>query len=234
MTMLHALRRRLHGDRGLTLVEMVVVTAILGVVLAMVQVTTVTAEKDVGSNATRLDEVQQAKVAMDSMSKNLRTSVLPSQLNGTCSGCDSAAFIAGDVRSVQFYANLNNNANVVGPSQVSYSVSSTGVLTEYVHGPNPHAATDYNYQYTCTAGTTGCVVYTRVLARHVVTSQVLFTYYDASGAPISPPLDATELPSVDSIDIVLKLQQTPAVAPVTLTERVALPNADAVAQASSS
>ena len=225
--------RLMRDDEGLTLMEMVVVTAILGVVLAMIQTTTITAQKDLAGSQSRLDQLQQSKLAMESISKVLRTSVLPSQLNGTCTSCSSAAFINGDVRSVQFYANINNDSNVVGPSQVTYSVAADGTLTELVHGPNPHAANDYNYQYTCTKGTTGCVITNRVLARKVDTTQAMFTYYDASGATLTPPLGASALALVDSVDIVLKVKSSKTAPAVTLTTRVTLPNADAVAQATS-
>jgi prepilin-type N-terminal cleavage/methylation domain-containing protein len=234
MSRLRTFVRHLHGDKGLSLIEMIVVIFILGIVLAMVQSTTITAQKDVASNASRLDQLQQSKVAMESMSKILRTSVLPTQLEGSCTTCDDAAFITGDVRSVQFYANINNDSNVIGPSQVSYTVAADGTLTEAIHGPNPHAATDFNYQYTCTAATAGCVVRSRVLARHVDTTQALFTYYDASGATIAPPLNAATLPLVDSIDVLIKVKVSKMVPAVSLTERVTLPNADAVANESAS
>jgi prepilin-type N-terminal cleavage/methylation domain-containing protein len=234
MRRLRKVVRQLHGDKGISLIEMVVVTAILGVVLAMISATTIGAQKMLTNTSSRLDQLQQSKDAMESISKILRTSVLPSQLNGTCTACTTAAFINGDVRSVQFYANINNDSNVSGPSQVSYVVSADGTLTESVHGPNPHAASDYNYLYTCTKGTTGCVVYSRVLARHVDTTVALFTYYDASGATIVPPLTGSELAQVDSVDVVIKVKVSKTGQPVTLTERVTLPNADAVAQASAS
>jgi prepilin-type N-terminal cleavage/methylation domain len=234
MPRLRGLALRLHGDQGLSLIEMVVVTLILGIVLAMVQQTTIQAQKEVAGNSSRLDQLQQSKVAMESMSKVLRTSVLPTQLDGTCSSCATAAFINGDVRSVQFYANINNDSNVIGPSQVSYVVDASGTLTESIHGPNPHAANDYNYQYTCTRPTVGCVVTSRVLARKVDTTQVLFTYYDASGASITPPLSGATLKLVDSIDVVIKVKVSKNVQAVTLTERVTLPNADAVEQESPS
>lgn len=232
--MMARLRRlRLRGEEGLSLVEMVVVTAVLAVVLAMVQSTTITLQKDVSSNSARLDQLQQSKLAIESMSKILRTSVLPSLLNCSGASCDTSAFVAGDVRSVQFYANINNDSNVTGPSKVSYVVSANGKLTESIHGPNPHAATDYNYQYTCTPPTAGCVVRSRVLASNVDVTQPMFTYYDNSGAVLSPPLNSTTLTAVDSIDILIKVKVSKFVKAITVTERVTLPNADSVPDATS-
>lgn len=166
---------------------------------------------------------------MESMSKTLRTAVRPSQLNATCIGCDQAAFLQGNARSVQFYANINNPANILGPSRVSYTVDNSGVLTETLQAPNAHAATDYNYQY-CTPGP-GCTVTSRVLARGVSLTKTMFTYYDASNNTFSTlPLASTDLPRVDSIDIIVNISSSAQVSATTFTQRVTLPNADAVQQ----
>jgi prepilin-type N-terminal cleavage/methylation domain-containing protein len=227
-------RRR--DDAGLTLSEMIVVIALLGMVLAMAQGALILTQRQVTDNTARLDQGQQAKVAMEAMSRNLRTAILPKQLSGTCVGCDIAAFIKGDVRSVQFYANIDNDfgAPVVGlttrgPSRVSYQVDSAGRLTETVQRPLPHAADDYNYTY-CTVGSPGCQITTRVIARNVSTTQTLFTYYANNGDVIPVPLDSstTRLKAVDSIDVVLTVKSSPRVVGSTVTTRVSLPNADAL------
>ena len=223
------MRQLKRSDEGVTLIEMVVVIAILSGVLAMVMTVIIAAQKNVNGSSARLDQIQQGKVAMESMSKTLRTAVRPSQLNATCIGCDQAAFLQGNARSVQFYANINNPANIVGPSRVSYTVSNSGVLTETLQAPNVHSATDYNYQY-CTPGP-GCTVTSRVLARGVSLSKTMFTYYDASNNTFSTlPLASTDLPRVDSIDIIVNVSSSAQVSSTTFTQRVTLPNADAVQQ----
>ena len=223
------MRHLKRSDEGVTLIEMVVVIAILSGVLAMVMTVIIAAQKNVNGNSARLDQIQQGKVAMESMSKTLRTAVRPSQLNATCTGCDQAAFLQGNARSVQFYANINNPANILGPSRVSYTVDNSGVLTETLQAPNAHSATDYNYQY-CTPGP-GCTVTSRVLARGVSLNQNMFTYYDASNNTFTTlPLASADLPRVDSIDIIVKISSSAQVSATTFTQRVTLPNADAVQQ----
>jgi len=225
------------GDEGYTLVEMVVVVGILTVVLAAVQGTLIMTNKAVGQNAARLDQSQQARVAIDSMTRNLRTAVLPSQLN--CSSCASAAFINGTATSVAFYANINNDANAIGPSQVTYTITA-GVLHETIQPPDAHAVGVYNYTWTSCSPGPGCSKIDRVLARGVLTAApaaALFTYYDKSGAAITTlPLTATDLAKVDSVDVVIQVDSSvsSAINPTTLTQRVTLPNADSVPQPSSS
>jgi hypothetical protein len=175
------------------------------------------------------------------MTKALRTAVLPKQLSATCTGCDVAAFISGNVRSVQFYANLDNDYTAVppgtttnGPSKVTYVVGTDGVLTETIRRPNAHLATDFNYQYTCAVGTTGCAVYSRTISRGVSTTQQVFTYYDRNGAILTPPLAGDDLASVDSVDITLRVQIAPGIPATNTVTRVTLPNAGVVPEATAS
>jgi prepilin-type N-terminal cleavage/methylation domain-containing protein len=217
------------GQSGFTLAEMVVAISILGVVLAMVMTMTISAQRSLGGNIARLDQVQQGRLAIESMTKTLRTAVRPTQLNATCTGCDQSAFLQGDGRRVQFYANINNPSNIIGPSRVAYTVNASGNLIETIQPPNAHAANDYNYQY-CTPGPT-CPITTRTIARGVPASATLFTYYDSQGVPFSSlPLSTTDLPRVDSMDVQVVVQRSSQVAPATFIQRVTLPNADAVSQ----
>jgi len=222
------------GSRGVTLIEMVVVMSILAIVMGVVQESLILTSRIVGDNAVRLDSAQQVKTSVEGISQILRTAILPKQLNGTCSGCDVAAFISGDSKSVQFYANFNNDLAVptsgttsFGPRKVTYVLGNDGTLTETVQQPDVHAFDNYNFTY-CTPSST-CQVRTRILARDVVTTQSLFTYYDKNGTTLPTPLQSatTYLQAVDSIDILLTVKPRGRVDGTTVTTRVMLPNADA-------
>ena len=182
-----------------------------------------------------MDQTQQAKVAVDSMTRTLRTAVLPSQLNGPAQPATRRPSSRAPRTRSQFYANINNDSNAIGPSRVSYVVNANGELVETIQPPNAHAANDYNYTY-CTPGP-GCVVSTRVLARGVPTGLAVFTYYDHAGNVMTAStLSSTDLAQVDSIDVVVQVKSAPGVTPpaTTMVTRVTLPNADAIAQASPS
>jgi prepilin-type N-terminal cleavage/methylation domain-containing protein len=238
MTMNEKLTERRTGDEGFTLIEMIVTLSILSGVIAMVTGGLMLAFRTLGGNAARLDGTAQSKTAIESMSRTLRTAIMPSQVNGTCTDCDVAAFISGDATSVVFYANVDTDnfiqysgMNNSVPSKVSYVVDGDGVLTETVRRPDLHAPSGpsaYDYQYTCTPGSTGCEVRQRVLARDLAQDgSPLFTYYDRVGAELPVPLEheVTRLRAVDGVDILLKVRVTDRVATATTAMRVTLPNA---------
>ena len=230
-------------DDGVTLIEMMVVVSILGTVLAIVTQGMLQAQRTMTNNAARLDGLSQTNLAVEGMTRVLRTAILPSQVQASCSGCDVAAFISGGDFRVQFYANVNNDGILpptgmtdLGPRRVTYEVDDDGVLTETIQKPNVHSVTDFDFQY-CEPGPS-CPVSTRVLARDVETVDDLggvrpvFTYYDRLGDTIAPPLESDEskLKAVDSIDILLSVLPSDRSDSVTVTARVTLPNADSLIQ----
>lgn len=215
---------RARTDSGHTLVEMLVVILILGIVMATVQGTVIVANKTSGEVSGRLTAANEGKIAIDSMSRNLRTAVLPQLVAGaSCENCDSVAFVQGTPTSVQFYANNNDDVTRLGPSKVTYTLTDD-VLHERIQKPDPHDPNDFDYTY-CAPGPS-CAASERVLARGVVSDR-LFTYYDRGGSVLSSgSLNASQLSQVDSVDVEVRVvdkgQQT------TLVQRVTLPNADSV------
>ncbi|GAA4354072.1 PulJ/GspJ family protein [Angustibacter luteus] len=222
-------RRRL--DEGFTLVEMLTTMLLLSVISALAFGALIGTQKTVRGNIGRLDQTQQAKVAGDTITKNLRTAVLPSQILGTCTDCQDAAFLSGDWNKVSFFANINNPANTVGPSKVTYALAANGSLTETVQPPNAHAADDYNYTY-CAPISATCKAYSRTVARNVVASATapIFTYYDYSGGQLSVPITGTTLADVNSINIVLTIKSSKEVKGGTIVTHVTMPNADSLEQ----
>jgi type II secretory pathway pseudopilin PulG len=223
----------------MTLVEVCVVVALLGMVLAMAQGALILTQRTVTDDDARNDQISQARLTAASMTRNLRTAILPKQLDATCTGCDVAAFIKGDATRVEFYANLDNDystpipAGVLttrGPNRVSYELVA-GELIETVQRPNPHYVDDYDFRY-CAPGP-GCQITRRVLARGVVAGTApIFTYYANDGSEIPVPLESVEsrLKAVDSIDLLVTVASSPRVKGSTVTTRVTLPNADSLVQ----
>lgn len=224
------------GDAGVTLAEMSVTILVLGMLVAAL-VSMVTSGMRITSGVKeRLDQSNSATIAMQRVTRDLRTAVLQSQLTTACiiAACTDSAFLTAGPYSVSFYADVDNPNNSVGPSRVSYTVVG-GVLTETVQPPDTPIPTANGYVY-CTPGTNGCNVRTEVLATGVQMTSPVFSYYAAS-APTTAMvmgtgnvLTAPQLKTVDSIDVVIQVVQaggTP-VGGTTLMQRVALPNADSV------
>ncbi len=221
----HGRRRDGDTERGMTLVELMVTITLTSTVVAVVAGGLVTATKLMGSNSLRLQEVGENQVAIEAMTKTMRTAVEP-RLLGAAS--DAAAFIQGDAQQVAFYAALSSlveptgaGMTQYGPVRVTYTLTD-GELVETYQLPDAHLPSDHDYTY-CTAGSTGCAVRTRVLAANIVDAPI-FTYYGESGNSLAVPLSTSNLEAVDSIDIVVTSQTAEGTESSTVVSRVSLVN----------
>lgn len=240
-------RRSTSTDAGLTLVELIITTLITGLIAALTTALVIGVQKTNQQNVTRQDQIDDARVAVESMSKTLRASIKPSQItNAGCAiGCTEDAFLQGSDFHVQFYSNINNPKNTVGPSRVSYEVLTTGDpkgdLVESIQRPNSNIPTSSGYVY-CTAGSSGCAdkIKTRVIARNVQMASPLFTFFDGEGAKMTPPangsLSVAQLKKLLSIELVatVQVQTGEKAGPTTYIQRLMLPNAQAVMKGGSS
>jgi Tfp pilus assembly protein PilW len=227
------LLRRLRADDGVTLAELTVTMVVMAMLVSCVILMVTSSQKVAAGVKERLNQANSSTIAMERISRNLRTAVLQAQLSGcTTSACIDSAFLKGTPTTVSFYADVDNPKNAVGPSRVTYDVAG-GVLTETVQKPDSPVPDATGYHY-CTAGTAGCVVRLTVLATGVLTTKPVFAYYNANSPTTSlvmggtGQLDADQLKSVDSVDVQLQVQQPGGanVGAATMILRVALPNHD--------
>ncbi len=244
---MNALQRCRRADResGTTLAELVVVMLILGIIAAATAALTIGFQRTNAQNVTRQDQVDVARTAVERMSKTIRTAVKPSQLTSGCTGCVADAFVRAEAYSVQFYANLDNPGNSIGPSRIIYTVATSGtdagVLIEKVQRPDSNVPTATGYSY-CDAEAAGATLdcqsrlSTQRLAVGVVTTGAspLFSYYDPSGLLMTPAvggsLAASDLEKVLSIEIDVNVETPNATTagPTEYLQRVTLPNSQAV------
>jgi hypothetical protein len=220
-------------DAGFTIAEMVVAMGLFVMLASVVTATAILGLRTTDGLGVRLDNATQTQQGIAAVSKVLRTAVLPDQLDDqTCTNCADTAIVQASSTRVTFYANLNNTGQ--GPSLVTFQVvqdpdrSGTGMLQEL--SQPPIALADNRYTF-CTAGSAGCVVNTRVLARGLAwPATPMFGYYDFGGTAITgTSLGSADLPRVSSIDVMVTSQTRPspgAYPASTLVQRVRLPNAD--------
>jgi prepilin-type N-terminal cleavage/methylation domain-containing protein len=235
-----AVRRAKDRESGFSLAEVLVVMLVMGILGTAVSALFITSIRATTATSKRLDQSNAGRTAMDTITRALRTAVLPSSLANcpvtqpTCGSTD--AFIQGGPFLVQFYADIDNPNNTIGPSQVTFSVDANGNLLETLQPPDPGSATT-GYTWTaCVYKAPGCSLRENLLATNVVTTgKSLFTYYVyGSTTPVTGNLSGSQLRNVDSVDVILNVtsKNSKTIAPTTYVNRVALPNVDTVVQAS--
>jgi type II secretory pathway pseudopilin PulG len=197
-------RRAARGQAGITMVEMAVVVALLGLVLAMAMQGLVSYQRAAGAADTRQRNLNEARAVMAVLTKDLRT---------------ATAFTAAGAADVTF-TGLLNTAATAPANQLRLYVDAGGVLREAVTVPDDPNASPLTY--------TGTPV-TRVVGRGLVSTGTLLSYRDSADA-VTTSLSAitsvvvtvsVDLPSVSGTDV-----------PATvLSSRVFLPNVAAASEA---
>lgn len=221
------------GDEGMTLTELLVTMFVTSIVVTATITLVTGVQRTNAENFNRQTQVDQARVGTERVIKTLRTSVMQSQL-GTCATCTADAFIQGQDFRVQFYANLNNPGNTIGPSKVTYDIVPTGTgigtLRETVQKPDSPTPTASGYQYT---NASNIVTHNVAFGVRTDTGSPMFEYYDGSSTRLTPSggsLTSTQLANVLAMEVHITVQATGSYQskPTTYIQRVMLPNAEAV------
>jgi hypothetical protein len=185
---------------------------LLSIVMGAVMVGTFSAENAVTGGSLRLENLDQARTLMASLTKDVRTAV---RLTAATS-----PFIVADANHATFYANLSTTS---APKKVDLSIDSQSRLIEQVWSADA-GSTAPNYTYTGAATV-------RLVGRYVANNAThpLFQYLDDGGNVLpNTPLNATDLLAVDAVQIQLIVKRTVATPlnATTLINRVRLPNMD--------
>ena len=206
------MRARRTGQRGSQLLEMVVTVSLLSIVLVALYGGIDSTTNGLVGAGTRLQNLDEARVLMAQTSKDMRTA--------TRLGAGTSPFIFASDNEATFYANLETTT---APKKVHLYVDPTSELVEQVWNADAGSVAP-NYTYTGTP-------FVRFVGRYVVLSHgtPLFTYLDVNGNVLShTPLSASDLLAVRAVRITLVVKKSTAfvMAPVTLVNRVRLPNLD--------
>jgi len=190
------------GQAGLTLVELTVVVALLGLVLAMAFQGVTSYQRAAVSADTRQQDLEEARAAMAVLTKDLRTARSFSALAG------------GDVT----FLGLLNTAATAPPNRIRLYVDAQGVLREAITPPDNPNASPVTYTGTPT---------TRVIGRGLVNTGTLFSFRDSADAATT---NVTQVATV-VINLGVDLPSVAPVPPTALSSRVFLPNVAAASGA---
>ncbi|GAA0635520.1 hypothetical protein GCM10009547_44580 [Sporichthya brevicatena] len=233
---LRRLRRR-HGDRGITLVEIMTSTVLAVTLGGLVTTMVISTQRQTAAGEIRMADIDSARVGIDALTRVLRTAVQPAQLQIGCGSCIgpasvSTALTAAETDRLQLFANLGDAA---GPFLITFAVeqeNGTWVLTQKTQVPDVGSAP--NFRYTpCIPKQAGCRISVRTLVRGLdwPAPTPMFVYRDNAADVLTAPgaragLTPDQLLVVDSIDITLPVRTPNRVGAggfVSAT-RVALPN----------
>ena len=196
-------RPREDGQAGITMVEMAVVVALLGLVLTVAMQGVVSYQRATAGADTRQQNLEEARTVMAVLTKDLRT---------------ATAFTTMTATDVTF-TGLLNTAATAPANQLRLWVDAGGVLREAVTPPDNPNASPLTYTGTPT---------TRIVGRGLVSTAGLLSFRDTADA-VTTSLTAVrsvvitvsvDLPSRSGVDV-----------PATvLSSRVFLPNVAAASE----
>lgn len=182
-------------DTGLSLVEMMVSVTILSVLGGLLTNVALDLIRTSAGTTARLSNVDELRVAMDSLTKNLRTAVRPEQVSSGCPSSCTAAFVATSPAAVSFYANGGPGKVRLMTYQVVQNLPlhpGTGRLVEQVHVAAPPGGT------VSTACAVGCTARTLAtgLPWPVSAGAPVFTFAESGCADFAVVVDPADVACV--------------------------------------
>ncbi len=204
----------------MTLVELCVTVAILALAMGFIMRGFFSMQKAATDSAIRSENLGEAQLIMDSVSKDLRTA---GRLKPT-----ESPFLEAKNTDVTFYANLN----LVGgcPKKVRLFVDTDSTLKEQIWDPGATGSPPDNCVYPTNPSSS------RSIGTYVVnpSTQPLFTYfYDNAGtqaafAPTATPLSTANRLVVNGVglNVMVNKRSNSTVASAALVNQVRLPNLD--------
>jgi type II secretory pathway pseudopilin PulG len=193
--------RAARGQGGITVIEMTVVIALLGLVLAMALQGLTAYQRAAAAADVRQRNLDEARVVMAVLTRDLRT---------------ATEFSATSATDVTFTGLLNTGATAP-PNRLRLYVDSSGVLREAVTLPDDPNASPITYTGTPT---------TRVVGRGLVDTSTLLSFRDSSDTATTSLTAVTSVVITLSVD----LPSAAAVPPTVLSSRVFLPNVVAASE----
>jgi prepilin-type N-terminal cleavage/methylation domain-containing protein len=185
------------GQRGFSLIELLVVIAVAGVLAAAVLVTFITTMDTFATQEIRMQNQDQARLAMDQLTRYIRIAT-SSAMNTTT---QSDAIAVAQPTEIVFYADINGDDH---PDKVRYYVSGNMLKMQSVAPQQSGSPPTWSYPAYPNNG---------VVVVGVKTGSTLFTYYKyQSGALVPVAYGSTNpnvLKTITTVDVNLEITITP-------------------------
>jgi len=231
---LHRILRRHRSEHGTSLMEVVVVTALVSLVAVVAFGAVNSMQKNARSTTDRFAATSEAQTIADRLTKDLRAAVT------TAPG--AAPFSLAGANEIVFYANLGkvypSLGNKPGPTKLHVhliKITGTNVwqLREDATGPDAGGSTG-NYTFTGAEAA-------RIDGKYLDTSQPMFTYYrydtanptqlvaiPATSLPLnwSDPADRAAMQSIVAVGMKVRVRVTPTSPIAQIESRVHIRNID--------
>lgn len=210
--------RRMRRDQGLTLVELLIAMGIAALIATLAGSLFVASTHSVSLAQSIDNGTRQGSNGMNEMARMVRAATPNPLANPTPGGAQNdPAIITATATSIQFYAYVNLTG-AESPVKVQFAVVN-GLLVESQWNattttPGVNGHWDFN--------TSPAPNLKRTLCGSIPAGSVVFTYRDATGAPLTLPI--TTLSAIASITISITIQPTGAASAVTLTNSVGMSN----------
>jgi Tfp pilus assembly protein PilW len=180
------LRRLRHEESGFTLVELLV-SCLIGTIVLMATFMMLDSSVVLTGRVTdRVDRTQRARVAMEDITRKLRSQVCPS--------AGTPAIISGDAYTVTFYSFMGQRPFVPDKREIAWDTNTNSIIEKTWAGTGPAPSTTW-------AATPS----TRTLLTDVKpppSNTPVFAYYATGAAsPFTVPLSATDLTATSQIKI---------------------------------
>jgi prepilin-type N-terminal cleavage/methylation domain-containing protein len=168
-------KSRLADESGFTLIELLVTILIGTVVFSAALGLTEVSGRSTSRTTDRVETAQRARIAMDRMTRELRSQV--------CLDSTTYPIVSGDGSSVTFYTDFDNNP-VYKPQkrQLTYVSTGSGKITESQWDATTTSGPPWTFSST--------VSRTFTVATNVgqIGSTPIFRYYNPAGTQLSVPL----------------------------------------------
>lgn len=217
------LRSVRRDDSGMTLLELVVAMGISSILIALIASMFVTTSRAISDQDAALDNSRLASTAMNEVTRILRAGteipVYATSLN------DPVFTYAGAEQIIMTSFIDSESSTDPAPLRVQFARNVDNELVETRYDAYHVHTTYWAFQATAASA--------RTIARSLlppVATRPLFTYYDKSGAALTPAvgasLTATEIRNIASVQVTMQVQSDGSgrVEPVVIQNMVGLPN----------